>query len=53
MTELLAVLGLGLLCGAWVLIQRRAEKEGCSGGGGCGACGGGKCSKNAVGDSET
>lgn len=48
MTELVAVGIFALACGIWVLIQRRAEKEGCRSGVGCGACGGGKCSKGGA-----
>ncbi|MEZ4220156.1 MAG: hypothetical protein R3B13_04440 [Polyangiaceae bacterium] len=45
MTEIIAVVGLALACGLWVLIQRKHGDAGGCGGGGCGACGSGRCSK--------
>ncbi|MBX3127969.1 MAG: hypothetical protein KF718_14700 [Polyangiaceae bacterium] len=43
MTELVAILGLAIACALWVLLDRAAG--GCGGGGRCGACGGGSCSR--------
>jgi hypothetical protein len=48
MRELLAILGLGALCGAWVLLQlwlRRVDPELAARGSCCGGCGGRRCDR--------
>ncbi|MBE7486024.1 MAG: hypothetical protein HS104_39400 [Polyangiaceae bacterium] len=44
MYELFAILGLAAACAVWVLVDRAS---GCPNRGRCGACSGGRCSRDA------
>lgn len=45
MIEIFAVIGLAAACALWVIIDR--SSGGCENRGRCGACGGGRCSRDA------